>query len=210
MATLKGGYHTADGNRVPSVTTILGRFKESGGLIHWAWMLGKEGKDYREVRDKAADAGTLGHYLIACYLKGEQPDTSEFSPALVSKAENSQISFHSWEGQHRLKTIFVEKQIVSERHRYGGTIDWYGLVDDKATLVDYKTGKAIYDEALIQVAAYANLLMEHGALVEQIRILRIGTEAEDGFTERVLNNWQREFRIFRAALLLYRETKRKE
>jgi len=36
MATPKEGYYV-DGKRVPGVTTILGRFKESGGLIHWSW-----------------------------------------------------------------------------------------------------------------------------------------------------------------------------
>jgi len=57
-------YRTKDGVRVPSVTTIIGRFKESGGLIHWAWALGMEGKDYRQVRDSAADAGSLAHSMI--------------------------------------------------------------------------------------------------------------------------------------------------
>jgi hypothetical protein len=35
-------YRCADGKRVPSVTTITGRFKDSGGLIHWAGMLAFE------------------------------------------------------------------------------------------------------------------------------------------------------------------------
>ena len=51
MATPKQGYWL-EGQRLPSVTTVLSRFKDSGGLIHWAWSLGKEGKDYREERDK--------------------------------------------------------------------------------------------------------------------------------------------------------------
>lgn len=37
MPTPKSGYYTRDGKRVPGVTTILGKFKESGGLIHWSW-----------------------------------------------------------------------------------------------------------------------------------------------------------------------------
>ena len=57
-------YKTKDGKRVPSVTTITGRFKESGGLIWWAWDLGIQGIDYRKVRDSAADAGTLAHAMI--------------------------------------------------------------------------------------------------------------------------------------------------
>lgn len=37
MATPKQGYYNKAGKRIPGTTTILGRFKESGGLIHWAW-----------------------------------------------------------------------------------------------------------------------------------------------------------------------------
>ena len=29
-------YKDHRGNRLPSVTTIIGRFKESGGLLYWA------------------------------------------------------------------------------------------------------------------------------------------------------------------------------
>jgi hypothetical protein len=36
MPTPKSGYYV-DGERIPSVTTVLSRFKESGGLIYWSW-----------------------------------------------------------------------------------------------------------------------------------------------------------------------------
>ena len=49
-------YKTQDGVRVPSVTTVISRFKEAGALMYWAWNEGKEGRDYRETRDAAADA----------------------------------------------------------------------------------------------------------------------------------------------------------
>ncbi len=42
MATPKEGYYV-DGKRVPGVTTVLGRFKESGGLIHWSWKIAFDG-----------------------------------------------------------------------------------------------------------------------------------------------------------------------
>ncbi len=42
MATPKEGYYV-DGKRVPGVTTVLGRFKESGGLIHWSWKIPFDG-----------------------------------------------------------------------------------------------------------------------------------------------------------------------
>ncbi len=42
MGTPKEGYYV-DGKRVPGVTSILGRFKESGGLIHWSWKIAFDG-----------------------------------------------------------------------------------------------------------------------------------------------------------------------
>lgn len=42
MGTPKGGYFTAAGEKVPSVTTVLGRFKDSGGLLFWAHKVGGE------------------------------------------------------------------------------------------------------------------------------------------------------------------------
>ena len=40
MAHPKGGYKL-DGKRVPGTTTIIGRFKDSGGLLYWAFEQGK-------------------------------------------------------------------------------------------------------------------------------------------------------------------------
>jgi hypothetical protein len=42
MGTPKGGYFSAAGEKVPSVTTILSRFKDSGGLMFWAYKTGRE------------------------------------------------------------------------------------------------------------------------------------------------------------------------
>ena len=75
MPTPREGYYAADGKRVPGVTTVIGRFKDSGGLIHWAWNEGKEGRDYRDTSGKAADIGTLAHAFVEAKLMGKpEPD----------------------------------------------------------------------------------------------------------------------------------------
>lgn len=48
MPTPRSGYYNANGDRVPSVTTVLSRFKDSGALIHWANQLAYE--PYRQAR----------------------------------------------------------------------------------------------------------------------------------------------------------------
>ncbi len=69
-------YKTKDGQRVPSVTTILGILNKPA-LLDWAWRCGCDGINYKAIRDNAADIGTLAHYMIMTYLRGEKPDTSE-------------------------------------------------------------------------------------------------------------------------------------
>ena len=71
------------------------------------------------------------------------------------------------------------------------------------TLVDLKTGKGIYPEMLMQLAAYKALLVEHHYPVEQCRILRIGREESEGFEERVITNTEPHFKKFLALLDYY-------
>lgn len=89
MATPAGGYWL-DGKRLPSVTTILTRFKDSSGLIKWAYKQGREhqrlesdGKPApRDLYDKtgqtaeAALAGTIAHDMIETFILGEHPTSN--------------------------------------------------------------------------------------------------------------------------------------
>ena len=57
-----------DNKKVPSVTTILGRFKNSQGLIIWSNKIGLEGKKYHDEIGKAADVGTSLHELAEQHI----------------------------------------------------------------------------------------------------------------------------------------------
>lgn len=186
-------YQTADGTRVPGVTTYLGVLAKPA-LPHWAWELGVQGLDYRKVRDQAGDIGTLVHYLILCKLKGEEPDLSVYTPQDVALAASPMNKFEDWYKEHELEPVLLETPLVSEEYKFGGTPDFYGLVDGKATLLDFKTGKDIYQEAFYQLAAYKELLIENGHHpVESVKILRIGKSEDEGFEYRdagtLVNHW---------------------
>lgn len=196
MPTAPGGYRLKDGTRVPSVTTILSRFKESGGLIHWSWSLSYEplmqarallerattGQaapedvaaflalpvdrfDYRAVRDKAADAGTVAHEMVECYVRGLTFDPAKYTPELVEQARPAFEAFREWAGQSRFKIVESEKPIVSEKYRFGGTRDAM-LVNGKRSLGDWKTSNAVYVDYLCQLAAYGILDEEDGGVIE--------------------------------------------
>ena len=75
MPTPRNGYYLKDGTRVPGTTTVIGRFKESGALLRWAFQQGKDGKnDLYEDRDKAASFGLQ--------LKRLYPGTPEYQQYL--------------------------------------------------------------------------------------------------------------------------------
>ena len=157
-------YYTQDGKRVPGVTTIIGRFKPSDGLIHWAWSLGSEGKDYRAERDKAADCGTLAHAMIEAWLAGKDPEDVLFGadPGLEEKARQAfGMAREWWEGQ-RFELVEQECHLVSEAYRYGGTPDC--IVRDakgRLALADWKSSNRLYSDHLIQCAAYVQLWNEN-------------------------------------------------
>lgn len=78
----------------------------------------------------------------------------------------------------------MQKGFVSERYKYGGTLDFYCKVDGKFTLVDFKSGKGIFNEHFLQVSSYANLLTENKYKVEQIMILNIGRNENEPFDHK--------------------------
>lgn len=159
MGTLKGGYHLKDGTRVPSVTTILGKFKDPGPLMYWAWSEGKEGRDFRQTRDAAANAGTMAHDAVEAWIKG---DNYAFTgdPEVCKRAQSAFGAFLEWADQTQLKVTHTELPLVSEKYGFGGTFDAL-FIRGKRSMGDWKTSSGIYPEYGDQVAAYGILWEEN-------------------------------------------------
>ena len=196
-------YYLASGQEVPGVTTLLGVLAKPA-LVPWANKLGLQGIEVRKYVDHLAEIGTLAHHLLECHLAHTTPATTDYSPEQLDKAENSLLSYFAWAQGHELQPRILEGQFVSEAHRYGGTIDCYGLLDGLPTLLDFKTAKAIYPEHLYQVAAYAELLREAGHEVAQVLILQIGREESEGYSVRHLVDTTKHFALFEHCLSIYR------
>jgi len=237
MATPSAGYRTKDGKRVPSVTTIIGRFKDSGALIKWGYSQGREheriqsqnhviehfrelvpklggdalavaemcalmfGKNWEvreltpapgslyEVTEKAANAGTIAHDLIEQHvLQGGVvqtevlPQHQKAEKSVLDRAWNSYAQFQRWLAQTRIQITHTEMGLVSEKHRFGGTLDGIGVdADGKRVLIDWKTSNAVYSDYLIQLAAYGLLLDEcQPELAPQgFHLLRVAKESAD-------------------------------
>ena len=157
----RGGYRNAAGKKVPGVTTVISRFKDSGGLIYWANQKGLEGITLDQARDEACNAGTYCHDMIDCHLHRRIFDCSGKDPALLELANHAFRGYLAWAEQTKLSVVASEVSLVSEQHGFAGTFDaavsGLGLL-----LLDYKTSNAIYADMLIQVGGgYSLLWKEH-------------------------------------------------
>jgi hypothetical protein len=195
------------GKRVPSVTTIVSQL-DKPALVYWAHKLGLEGvTDLYGRRDTAKKAGALTHELIETCLRDAEPiNFSEINiDDVYSKAstidytdEEIELSRPIFERAVNLlkrlspmQTLLMEHSMVSEKHQFGGRLDWYGVTagnDSHATLLDIKSGKDIYKETIIQLAAYRGLLLEIGNRVGKVLVVRIGATPDDGEEIKVLTD----------------------
>lgn len=178
-------YRLADGTRVPSVTDILGSVHHGDGLIGWAANLARQGRSWREERDGAGRVGHELHALVEWHLRGCEWDTHPGVDAPVSdEAHRAYTAWLGWYAAHAVDPISIERPLVSERMRYGGTPDLIAHVDGRLCVVDWKTSSRIRPEYVAQLAAYAALWTEHtGAVVERGIVVRC---PKDGGAAEVL------------------------
>lgn len=197
-------YKLADGTRVPGVTTITGRFKDAGGLIHWAWQQGIDGIDYRKTRDAAADVGTITHAWVDDYIHDRPRSLFAAAPEEgLKQAESGLMAFIDWATQVSLEIIETEVPLISEEFRFGGTFDALARVAGRVVLLDWKTSNGVYADYIVQVAAYRQLLKERGTEVDGAQLCRFGKEFADfhhhSYPNEVLDIAWESFKCFRTA-----------
>ena len=154
-------YKDSTGKRIPSVTTITGALTNPGGLCHWANKLGKEGKDYQEELNKAANTGTFAHKAIECHIKGESYAIKD------DEAKQALESWQDWNKSIDIQYVALEVALYCDcplHPPYGGTVDCIAEMGTGLCVVDWKTSKSIYVDYVFQVVAYAHL-WEKGRLV---------------------------------------------
>ena len=195
-------YKLEDGTKIPGVTTVLGILNKPA-LVKWANNLGLQGIDSTKYRDEMANIGTLAHQMIVDYFNKIETDTADYSKNQIGLAENCLLSFWEWEKANKIEVVLAEQQLISEELCFGGTIDLYCKLDGIPTLIDFKTGKGLYPEHTYQVAAYGNLLMSNGYDLDNIQILRIGRDEDEGFeVYSGVIGWQ-QWDIFKHCLAIY-------
>jgi hypothetical protein len=199
-------YHLSDGTKVPGGSTICKIGDDASALLHWAWKLGTEGKDYRKERDKAADIGTIAHFLIECFLNNQVADLSDYGQEDIDKALLCYNKFVDWWDEQSLEKVATETQLVNEFYRYGGTIDLIARTQKgEHILLDFKTSKKISESYWRQCAGYAQLWNSNNPAnpIKNHAIVRIGKQEEGDFEVVWKDNLSNEWYVFQKQVDLY-------
>ena len=213
--------YKVDGKAVPGVTTIIGRFKDSGGLLYWAFEQGKAAErgeiaNLYDKRDEAAESGTLAHSLVEAHIHGEpEPDLSAFSEEIKGQAKQGYENYLQWQSDNKIEIIYQEMELVSSEFLFGGCPDAIGK-DSRGQLciLDWKTSNGVYQDYLIQIAAYRHLWeLNHPdeLLTGGFHLLRFSKEHADfahHFWSELDDAWE-QFKHFRASYELDKKLKKR-
>ena len=138
---------------------------------------------FREVKMEAASIGSQAHAFLEDYqrtiLTGQRSlsDFIEETAPLEERVKRSVEAGIKWLGKHNVKPLMIERSIYSIRFNYAGRLDKTAEVDGKYCIVDWKTGKEIYEEFILQIAAYAEAINEEdGRFPEGAWLVRLGKE----------------------------------
>jgi hypothetical protein len=212
-------YRLADGTPVSGVTTILNNVGwKTPGLVWWAFRLAKEHPELRtpyDELDRAADIGTVVHRAIELILhglpdaEGERHLEENLDSGQLVQAENCLLAFYQWRDGVKLEVTDTEVALVSERYRYGGTLDYAGVVGMGRVLLDLKTASGIYPDTWVQLAAYGQLWNEAHPYdpVRGYYVLRVDKDSA-GFDHAYRPDLSEAFAAFLAAQILHEKKKK--
>lgn len=176
-------YTNSAGVPVPSATTIL-KILHKPQLMKWANGMGFRRQKIEDILLDSSLMGTNVHAMIEYELTGKQSDLALRHQGELIRLQNHMLQFDKWRASHTSITpTFMEGEYTTDN--FGGTIDFYGDVDGKQSIVDFKTSKRFYSSMFLQLAAYIILLEEKGHTIEQVGIVRINeTKFEEKFIPR--------------------------
>jgi PD-(D/E)XK nuclease superfamily protein len=179
-------------NLVMEVAADLYQDAPAAKMSRAAWLLTMETRLGREKASdrllaKAGQIGTQVHAMIEWTLRMKLLQKVGPSPEMTAKANWAFSVFEKWAASVNLTPIFIEQTVYSKTYGYAGTMDLFCEIDGKPTVVDFKTGKAVYPEAHLQNAAYRHALREmgHGDPVQGI-IVRLPKNEVDPEPEAVI------------------------
>jgi len=162
-------YLTPDGDKFPSVTTVIGSNKEKmAGIARWRQRVGEEKAN--NISSRSTNRGTKYHSIVEDYLNNHL-DLKQYRehplPVLMFQ--------HSRNVLDRINNIYCQEAALYSKHlEIAGRVDCIAEFDGELSIIDFKTAvepkreSYLYDY-FVQETAYACMLQElYGLTVKQL------------------------------------------
>ena len=165
-------YATPDGEKLPSVTTILSATtpkEKLERLNEWRNRVGY--KKAQEITTEAAGRGTRMHKWIEDYIKTGKLGTPGSNPYSIQSHKMAESIIY--QGLSKCNEFWGTEVSLYFPKIYAGTTDLVGVHDSDEAIMDHKQTNKLkkrewIDDYFIQLAAYANAHNEvHGTKIRK-------------------------------------------
>ena len=180
-------YVTPEGEKYPSITTVLSTRKKEG-LFEWRKRVGNDVANY--VARTSASRGTKVHHMCEDYLNNEfdeEKHKKDFLPFCLFNQLKDQALCN-------LNNIYAQEAgLYSDKYKVAGRVDCVAEYKDTLSIIDFKTStKERSDDwnenYYIQGSAYAEMFEERTKIkIDQVVILVV---TEDGTVQEFVKNKQ--------------------
>lgn len=127
-------YNTPDGNRYPSVTTILSELSKAG-IAAWRKRVGAE--EANRISTQAGSRGTKVHQICEDYLNNKPDYLDGQMPANVFTFKQIQPILD----QYIDNIQYLEAPLYSDFLKTAGRVDCIAEFDGKLSIIDFKTSR---------------------------------------------------------------------
>jgi hypothetical protein len=195
-------YLTPEGNRYPSVTTVLGKAGDSSYLDAWKKRIGEEAAS--GISRQATRRGTAVHDLLEKYLYNDPHYKKGHMPANIASFNY----LKPYLDDHISMIGGLEVPLWSDFLRVAGSVDCVAKWNNQWSIVDFKTSKRQKSRDQIhnyfmQAACYSYMVYEQSGIVPmQLVILMTVDDCEPQvFIERA-DEWLPKFIDLRKTVFL--------
>ena len=176
--TIKGKrfYVTPEGNKYPSITTVLSG-RNSEGIVKWRKSVGNDVAN--QIMRQAASRGTAVHQLVEDYLNNEELSKQDVLPTALFTLLKPELD--------NINNIRIQEGgLYSDYYGVAGRVDCIADYKGVLSVIDFKTSTKDKKEEwienyFIQTSAYCEMYEElYGKSIDQIVILIV---TEEGSTQ---------------------------
>jgi hypothetical protein len=148
-------YATPDGNKVPSVTTVLSATKDMTHLNAWKKRIGEQ--EAQRIATESANIGTVMHRSLEKHVKGE--DRTPGSNLIQQKA-HTMANVIIENGLSDVDEVWGSEIALYYPELYAGTTDLVGVFKGMPAIMDFKQARRLkkkewVEDYFLQLVAYA-------------------------------------------------------